>query len=45
MDGSPVALVVREAGDREAEELARDDPVEAVPGCARSSVAEAPAGT
>ena len=31
MPGSPVALAVREALDQEAEELARDGPVDAAP--------------
>ena len=37
-------LAVRVAGDQEAEEVARDGPVEAVPGGARSGVSEASAG-
>jgi len=39
-----VAIVGLDVGDRETEELARDGPVEAVLGDARSGVSEAPPG-
>jgi len=41
---SRVVPAVREADDHEAEEIACDGPVEAVPGDARSGVSEAPQG-
>ena len=40
----PVALALREAGEQEAEELARDGPESAVPGGARRRVSAAPPG-